>query len=560
VTIATKGRMGKCGATITCYYGDWDCDSRSIHELLGLPGDPRDSPEKFFEDVILGGKYINNQKLVEITVKEAPETALELANWGVKWGFGGHAAPGHRHARGLYAVPTGISIVKALKAQCVERGVELVEDVMVLDLLTQGKRVVGATAVDMRTGKFYVFKAKAVVMATGGGQKLYPYTTSPEELTGDGMVMAYRAGAELVDMEMIQFVPGPVWPQWLIGIPALQMFGGHIGAWMLNKHGERFLAKWDPERMEETTRDIWGLAIMTEILEGRAGPHGGIFYSYKHIPDNLIDYFAKYYPVPEWKYQGFYYKDIVEKMKKGFAIELGVCSHFWMGGIKINERCETNLPGLFAAGETAGGVNGGNRLSGMALCEIGVWGRRAGKFAGEYALKAKPPEINSKQVESSRERAFQPLKRHEGISPIEVRKKIHKLAYEYVGPIRTEEGLKRVMTEIGRIRKEEIPMLYCTNKDLEFNKEWVEALQDDNLLTSLEVSVRSALTRKESRGAHYRKDYPNTDNENWLKNTVIKQVEGEPIIDTKPVIITKITPPKGISHYLELLRKTIARV
>jgi len=542
--IVTKGIISKCGATITAYFGDWDCDSKSIKELFGLPGDTRDSPEAFFEDMVIEGKYINNQKLAEVHVREAPKRALELAQWGIKWILI-PVTPGHRYPRGLEAVPTGINMMKVFKKKLKDLGAELVEDTMITDLLTAGGRIAGAVGISIRTGEFLIFKAKAVILATGGWQRIYRYTDSPEELTGDGQAMAYRAGAELTDMEMSQFLPACVWPPSIEGVLFPEFMGTDLGAWFLNRGGTRFLTAWDPKRMERTTRDIRCIAIMNEVLEGRGGPHGGIFLSFKHIPDNMIDYFAEWNNVPEWKYQGLYFADMIKEIKKGQAIELAPVSHFCIGGIKINEKCETNIPGLYSAGEATGGLHGANRISGNALAEVCVFGARAGEFAAEYVKKGEVQEVDVAQAELLKQKVFQYLKHNEGIKPIGLKQKIQQMAWAKVGVIRNGTNLKEAIDEIERT-KEVLNKIACASQSSELNREWIEAIQIENMLQVLEAMARSSLIRTESRGAHYRKDYPFMDNDNWLRNTVIQQIDGQMHVTTHPIVITRLTPPKGV--------------
>lgn len=549
VIIATKGAMSKCGATITAYFGDWDCDSRSIKEIFGLPGDLRDSADLFFEDIVIEGKYINNQKLVEAHVRDAPKRARELAEWGINWTLI-PVTPGHRYPRGLEAVPTGISMMKIFKKKTKELGVDVIENVMITDLLTSEGRVVGAVGVDMNTTEFCVFKAKAVILATGGWQRIFRYTDSPEELTGDGQAMAYRAGAELVEMEMSQFLPACIWPPSLEGSLFPSFFGDDVGAWLLNRSGKRFLTEWDPKRMERTTRDIKCIAVMNEILDGRGGPHGGVFYSFKHLPNDMIDWFAEWANIPEWKYQGLYFADMVENVKKGNSIEVAPVSHFCIGGIRINERCETNVPGLYAAGEATGGLHGANRISGNALAEICVFGAIAGESAANYVAKTKAPDVDLEQVEVFKRKINQFLERKEGTRPVKVRNILQKLAYENVGIIKNGVGLEEALREIGAI-KGDIHKIYCHSKESEFNRELIEAIQVENMLQVLEAMARSSLFRTESRGAHYRKDYTCTDNDNWLKNIIVKQVNGQMQVTVLPVEARKLIPSRGIKQYGE---------
>jgi succinate dehydrogenase/fumarate reductase flavoprotein subunit len=366
------------------------------------------------------------------------------------------------------------------------------------------------------------------------------------------MVMAYRAGAELIEMEFPMFLPGVFpWPPAVMGvdIPFQLSTGGYIAGWMLNKHGDRFMRHWDPVRYEWSTRDILSVAMMTEILAGRGSPHGGVYVSLKHLPDDLIKNLEKWIP-PEFYlfYGGFKMKDYLPDLRKE-AVESVPASHFFNGGIRINERCETSLPGLFAAGETTGGVHGANRLSGNAFTEMVVWGHRSGRFAGEYAKGSGEVSIDSSQVEELKRRTFAPLEREGGLAQADLRKRLQKVAWEKAGVIRDGESLEKALSEFLKMREEELSQVSVGAKERVFNREWVQVLELENMLTIMEIVCRTSLNRKESRGALYRRDYPDTDNINWLRNQIVIQKEGKIEIRSEPVVVTKIEPPKKILKY-----------
>ena len=327
VLVATKGRQGRSGATLTAL-ADMDVDSRSAKELLGLPGDPNDSMEHFFDDILKEGKYVNNQKLVEVHVTDAPLRIKELIDWGLRV-RDLVRNPGHSYPRGIHA--SGKDMTMTLVKQVRKRKIKVAEDMMVVDLLTSDGVVVGALALNLRSGEFVTISAKATIIATGGGMMVYPIQTAPQELTGDGQAIAYRAGAELVDMEMIQFRPcNFLWPPaWRgVGFPFTIGPAGGMDIWLLNRYGQRFMSKWDPERMEKSTRDNLSIGIMTEILEGRGTPAGGVYMSLAHLPHNLIDYYLEWASKggfslkARWKYQGFDFAELMEKVKKGYAMEV----------------------------------------------------------------------------------------------------------------------------------------------------------------------------------------------------------------------------------------------
>jgi succinate dehydrogenase/fumarate reductase flavoprotein subunit len=550
VTVVTKGsHIGRSGATVTGD-ADLDVDSRSLHELFGLPtADTRDSKDIFFSDMLKGGKYLNNQKLLEIHVDEAPDRLQDLLDWGVKIDGLIHAS-GHSYPRGV--VIPGTKLMPVLRRVVSATEVELVCYTMITELLTKNGLVVGAIGIDASTGEFVVFKAKAVVLCTGGAMRMYPYTTAPEELTGDGASMAYRAGAELVDMEFPMFLPGAFpWPPAVKGvdIPFQLSTAGYVCGWMLNRAGERFMQRWDPVHFERTTRDIASVAMMTEILAGRGSPHGGVYVSLKHLPDNLIDHLEDWMP-PEFYlfYGGFKMKDYLPDLKK-YAIESVPASHFFNGGVRINERCETNVPGLFASGEVTGGVHGANRLSGNAFTEMVLWGHRSGGFAAQFAKDRGEPSIDIAQVEAYRQKTFAPLERTGGISQAELRQTLQEVAWEKAGVLRDGNSLEKALGEFVRMRDEDLSRVTVRAKERVFNREWLKVLELENMLLIMEMVCRTSILRTESRGALYRRDYPETDNINWLKNQIVSQKPQGIDIRSEPIVVTKTEPPKKILPY-----------
>ena len=300
--------------------------------------------------------------------------------------------------------------------------------------------------------------------------------------------------------------------------------------------------------MENSTRDILSIAVATEILEGRGSPHGGVFLSLAHLPYNLIDYLAEwFFPgviSANWDYGAFNFKELMEDVKKGYAFEVAPACHFFMGGIRIDENCQTSLEGLFAIGEVAGGLHGANRLSDVALTHVYVQGVIGGRSAASYAKKIKHAEVDAKQTKKLEDEVLQPLLRTNGVNPFEAKRGIQDLAWQKVGIIRTGVSLTEALTEIQRIKTETLPEICCRAKEREYNREWLEALQINNLTTLLECIAQSALERGESRGAHYRKDCPKTDNKNWLKNIVLQDKKGQMAVSQIPLVITKLTPPQ----------------
>ncbi len=542
VLVATKGRFTRCGATLTADM-DIDLPSRDATEMFGLDGDMADTPESFSQDMFMEGKYLNNEEVVFAHCSNAATYIKELVDWGMRIdGF--VQEPGHRYPRGIMS--TGRSMMEALKRGVRQCEIDFAEDTMVTNLLRKNGRVVGAVGVDIRTGEFLLVKAKAVVLATGGAMRLYPVTTAPEELTGDGFYMAYQIGAELVDMEFPLFLPCCLyWPESMKGVDFPYIFSTSLGGWWLNRFGVRFMEKWDHIRMEMgTTRDVASIAMAMEVLEGRGGPHGGVFASLKHIPDEILEYSAQQTPWwPNFVYGKFDLPEFGMDPRK-VAYEVGPASHYWNGGVKVNGKGETNVPGLYAAGEVQGGTMGANRLSGNATTECLIFGALAGSSAANYAKSAPPPEIDEAQVDMYHEWVYEPLTRKDGFDVYETRRKFQNIAFKYVGPIREESGLTTCIEEVERMNKEVLPNLATKAKGKVYNREWVAALENRAMLKVLEIIARASLMRKESRGAMYRRDYTYTDNKDWLKNIIIKDKDGQVSLTAKPVITARIRLPK----------------
>jgi succinate dehydrogenase/fumarate reductase flavoprotein subunit len=553
VIAITKGSdIARAGATVTASHSTFAVECQGLHDLLGAPTDTRDSPEAFFEDMIKEGKYLNDQTLAECLVRECAPRAKELEDWGFQWDktqF--YASPGHTYQREIFGLKTtGPQMCRVMKRILESRpNSQIVGNMLALDLLTTGGEIAGAVALDLLTGELVVFEAKCVIIATGGAQALYPYVSTGKEMTGDGHAMAYRAGAEFHDMQYIQFIPGElVWPPgWMVGVQPFVMFDGLY--WWYNGLGERFMRKWDPVKMEDVTRDMRSVSVATEVLEGRGSEHGGIYASFAHLPSDVIDYVGKARRRGWISSSGFDYNPLVEMMKEGLALEFANYCHFWMGGIKINVDGETNIPGLYGGGECCGGVHGANRLSGGALTQCIVQGARAGTAASAHARKNSRPEVDWEQVEACRAWSFRPLERKDGTNPMELRDRVTGFAISHTGPVRDHEMLEKAIAEADRLKKVDLPNLYCKTKSPAYNLEWVQAIQTVNIVQVMEIVAHSALPVTNSRGAHYRRDYPDTDNDNWLKSVIAKQEGGRCQVRFEPVKITSITPPKGRRPY-----------
>lgn len=543
VLVVTKGVIGRSGATLTAD-ADIDVDSRSCTEIFGFNGDMNDSPEEFAKDMAKESEYISDQDLVKIHCEEAPQRIKEMADWGAKI----HKltqAPGHRYPRGLWMPGTEFPKVFAKEFKKRDR-VSIMDNFMATDLLKKEGRVIGACGIHILEGKFYVIQAKAVIICTGGAMRIYPHTTAPEELTGDGMAMAFRAGAQMVDMEFPMFLPYTlIQPKSLDGVDFTYSLSAYTEAYALNRTGERYMKHWDPERMERSTRDVNSIAAMMQVLDGKGSPNNGTYISLTHIPENLINESAKWFPpnMANWRYGGFNMKDFLPDLTKN-AVETSPASHFWNGGIRINEYCETGVPGLYAAGEGTGSIMGANRVSGNALTMTQVWGYRAGHYASEYAKHVDLCQPDSAEVDAYRETLLQPLSRQDGVDAVTLRSELQQLAWTKIGVVRNGRDLTEAISELENVKTNLLGNLSVGNKGRLCNREWMEAVQLRNIVLIMEMVARASVTRTESRGALYRRDFPATDNISWVKNIVLSNHDGKIDITMKPAN-TKYNQPKS---------------
>lgn len=546
VLAVTKGYLSRSGATLTAD-GEIDIDSCSARKLFGVNGSTDDNPEIFAQDMIREGDYLANQKLVAIHTEEAPARVKELVDWGSKLEGFIHA-PGHSYPRGLW-IP-GLKLTRLLGRRMLKSGIRVLENTMVLDLLWDADGVVGAVGLHLPSGRLVVLHSKAVVLATGGAMRLFPQTTAPNELTGDGLAMAMRANVILQDMEFPMFLPYCfLRPQALEGVIFSYDASALLEVHALNRHGERFMARWDPKRMERSTRDINSVASAMEIRNGRGSQAGGVYLSFKHLPRNLVQFSSKWFPenLRGWQAAGFKLQDFFPSPGDE-AWEVAPACHFWNGGLRIDETCATNVPGLFAAGEGTAGIHGANRLAGNALTMTQVWGRRAGKYAAEYAAKNKPRPALPDQTNRIVEKFSRLQSNTSGPSVTEIRTRIRYISGSLVGIIREEAALKKAIAEIHDLRHE-LPNQHVSGQGVTFNREWVEGLQNENLLDILEAVTRASLLREESRGAMFRVDYPQTNDDQWLCNLIIQRQNGDWNIQKTPIQGSYMTLPTGQRNY-----------
>jgi len=481
--------------------------------------DKADSWRTHFRDTMNGGKRLNNWRMAQLHAQEAPDRVRELEQWGALFdrtpdgeilqrAFGGHTYKRLCHVGDR----TGLEMIRTLQDRGVEMGFDVFMECTVTRLLKDGDRVAGAFAYWRDSGKFVLFKAKAIVIATGGIGKSWKITSNSWECTGDGMALAYDAGAELLDMEFVQFHPtGMVWPPGVMGILVTEAVRGEGGI-LRNKNGERFMEKYDPKRMELSTRDVVARSIYTEVKEGRGSPHGGAFLDISHKPAEYVKR-----KLPSMYHQ---FKELADVDITAGPMEVGPTCHYMMGGIRVDaETGQSSLPGLFAAGEAAGGLHGANRLGGNSLSDLLVFGRRAGLAAGDSAKKASMPALNSAQIEAAQREVLAPFERTSGENPYKIHHDLQDTMQNLVGIFRTDEDLRKALVELDKLKAR--AKNARADGSHEFNPGWHLCMDLQRMLTVSEACTQAALARKESRGAHSRLDFPKTDDAWGNKNHVI---------------------------------------
>ncbi|HZE19397.1 MAG TPA: FAD-binding protein [Candidatus Angelobacter sp.] len=470
--------------------------------------DPSDSWKVHFKDTMLGGKMLNNWRMAQLHAQEAPDRVRELERWGAVFdrtqdgrilqrNFGGHSSPRLAHVGDR----TGLEMIRTLQDHGVHQGLEVYMECTVTKLLKQDARVVGAFAYWRETGRFVIFRAKSVVLATGGVGKAYPITSNSWEYTGDGHALALGAGAELIDMEFVQFHPtGMVWPPGVQGLLVTEAVRGE-GGLLRNAAGERFMERYDPKRMELSTRDMVARAIYTEVKEGRGTPHGGAFLDISHKPAEVV---KKKLPSMYHQFMEFANIDITKS-----PMEVGPTVHYIMGGVRVDaDTGAATIPGLFAAGEASGGMHGANRLGGNSLSDLLVFGRRAGAGAVLYATKAPGhAPVDPAQVSAAELELLEPFQRASGPDPYSIHRRLQQAMHSLVGIFRTEADLVKGIEEIRKLTAEARSVRVEGSRV--FNPGWHLAHDLKNMLTISEAIARCALQRRESRGAHARLDYPN---------------------------------------------------
>ena len=526
--------------------------------------DDRDNWKVHFSDTMRGGQYVNNWRMAELHAKEAPDRVRELEAWGAVFdrtkdgrilqrNFGGHRYPRLAHVGDR----TGLELIRTLQDHGVHQGIEVYMEVTVISLLKDGDRVVGVFAYEREHGRFRVFKAKAVILATGGVGRAYKITSNSWEGTGDGHALAYHAGAELIDMEFLQFHPtGMVWPPSVRGILVTEGVRGEGGI-LKNSEGKRFMFDDIPDNYkaqtadteeegwryvigdrdarrppELLTRDHVARCINREVKAGRGTPHGGVYLDIAWIKEKIKDapeHIKRKLPSMYHQFMQLANLDITTT-----PMEVGPTTHYIMGGIRVDADTQAStLPGLYAAGECASGINGANRLGGNSLSDLIVFGKRAGEYAAQFAKENGHGAIDNAQIETEAKRALEPFDREGGENPFIIQSDLQDMMQKLVGIVRLEDEMKEALDGLAKLNERASRSSVTGNID--FNPGWHTALDLRNLLTVSEAITRSAIERKESRGGQFREDYPDKDPAFAKFNVAVKEVDGQMQISHEPI-------------------------
>ena len=539
ILITVKGLIGKSGCT------------RMVQGGYNAVLHPSDSLEQHFRDTIEGGAYLNDQELAWTLINTAPERVRELEN---RLGcffdrnpdgtihqkaFAGQSFDRTVHRGDL----TGIEIMTRLMEQVFRHNIPTLEDHRAIELLpaTDRSGVAGALFVDIRRGTFLVVRAKATLLATGAGPTMYKIMAPSAEKTTDGLAMAYRAGARLMDMEMVQFHPTGllVGDSGMSGTVLEEGLRG-VGGYLFNGRRERFMERYDPVRLERSTRDIVSRSAYLEIMAGRGSPHGGVYIDVSHLGPHFVEH---NFPgmVERCRDVGF---DLARE-----PVEVSPTAHYLMGGVRIDPACHSNVGGLFVAGEDSCGVHGANRLGGNGVACSTVFGGIAGDRMAAYIDGKSVPQISEAQVRAAVARGLAPFDCTGGEDVYLLRDELMTLMWERAGLVRHASDLAAAQKDLAALR--ERAQHARVGGAPRLNAEWQEWLNLDSLLSVSELIVASALQRKESRGSHYRSDYPATDNSHYLQNVYVQRQDGDMRLWLEPVQFTRLQPPAPNAPALE---------
>jgi succinate dehydrogenase / fumarate reductase flavoprotein subunit len=527
--------------------------------------DDRDGWRVHFADTMRGGQYLNNARMAELHAKEAPDRVRELEAWGALFdrtkdgrilqrNFGGHKYPRLAHVGDR----TGLEMIRTLQDHGIHQGIDVHMECTVVTLLKDGDRVAGAFAYERERGRFKVFHSNAVVLATGGIGRAYQITSNSWEYTGDGHSLAYHAGAALMDMEFVQFHPtGMVWPPSVRGILVTEGVRGEGGV-LRNKEGKRFMFEDIPANYktqtadneeegwrytqgdknarrppELLTRDHVARCIVREIREGRGSPHGGVFLDISWIKEKLpkaADHIKKKLPSMYHQFKQLADIDITQE-----PMEVGPTTHYMMGGVRVDADTQmSDVPGLFAAGECGAGLHGANRLGGNSLSDLLVFGQRAGKYAAQFAKEHGRGRVDPQDVQKAAAETLEPFNRNSTENPFAIQQELQRMMQELVGIVRRQSEMERALECLHTLWTRAGEAAVPGNR--EYNPGWHTALDLRNVLTVSEAITRAALERKESRGAHFRDDFPAKDESFGKFNMVIRKgPDGEMQVRREPL-------------------------
>jgi fumarate reductase (CoM/CoB) subunit A len=534
VTLVAKGAIGRSGTTNL---------AEVVYAAAVAHTDRRDCPQYHFEDTVTEGHWIGDQRLIKLLADGAPKTVYDLERFGTPWyrmedekHYYQLPTPGHRYDRGIhYNESTGIKVQTALVDELKRHpGVRMMDDIFVTGVFVDDGEIVGASAIDLHEGKMIIFQTGAIIIATGGAGMMYLVTDMEGGSTGDGITLAYHAGAQLIAPEMHQFFPTAfVWPETLRGVIVTSSNLWVFGLKLFNAAGERFMERHFPVEKENVPRDVLSRYIFLEILEGRGTENGGVWLDASDIDgwDYLRRERARSYIWPT--------KLGVDTER----FEIAPTYHFTMGGIRIDTHAQTTVRGLYAAGEVVGGIHGANRIGGNALPECLVFGAIAGRHA---ALTRSPDRlVRQSQIEDEltrlRDRLL-PAEQAE-LRPVDALKKLKRIMYFHMGIVRDERGMKEGLEKLEKLECEDLPRVGVGPSSV-FNWEWIWKIELEHMLEQAKIYTEAARMRTETRGAHYRSDYPATDNQNWLKNIIVHKSEGGPRFAIEPVEFPYLQPSR----------------
>lgn len=485
-----------------------------------------DTPDRFMADILKSGGYLNNRKLARLLVEHSVEGLLGLEKCGLLLDRSDNGQvqtrqrEGHTAPRSYMDRREGLGMCHGIAKATAQSGADLFPETVATKLLMKDGRVIGVLALSLVDGNYTAFNAKAVMLATGGLGALYEVTTNAAVLTGDGFALAWECGVEHVDMEMVQFLPlAFAYPKSRRGkmIGMCSHFGK--GVKLLNGRGERYMVNYDPKRLEFTTRDIGARANYTEIMEGRGTKNNAIVVdptehdtaTYMRWKNALPHHHALHRAV---------FGERAAEWKESF--EAMPSAHFFMGGIKIDEQFRTNVPGLFAVGEVVGGIHGANRLAGVALTEVFTFGPMAGESVARFAAAEKLVPLNRPEVQKEADALEAKLSRRgKGIRPFELKERIQSVMWRTLGPVRNGKAMEETIGVLQDVAKAARDDMVIASPDRRYNRERLEAVEVPFMIQTALMVAQAALTRQESRGSHYRTDFPATDDEHWLKNIVL---------------------------------------